>query len=202
MITRHKVRALRGDGSQQNGGVLRRQCDGRWQRGIGWRFVRDFDTVEQSIQARSRGRVIQIAVCLCDRECTRHKDHAVQCPQCQRGRDIRPPSSREQNIGVEENAVGVQREFGGECGIESGSIPSDLTSLRAARYSSVVTALFSRNSALRFAVYFSEAGIRPVVCFPADLAVRFRDARETLSAIEDLDSVSPCRLEESNPLEL
>lgn len=52
------------------------------------------------------------------------------------------------------------------------------------------------------AVYFSDAGIRPVVCFPADLAVRFRDARETLSAIGDLASVSPCRLEESNPLEV
>jgi hypothetical protein len=46
-----------------------------------------------------------------------------------------------------------------------------------------VTALFSRNSALRFAVYFSGADIRPVDDFRPDLAVRFRDARERVSAI-------------------
>lgn len=159
------------------------------------RLVRDFDAVEQSIQPCSRGRVIQIALRLCDRKRAGYQDDALQCPQGQRRRDTLPPSGRKQDVGVEENAVGVQREFGGECGTESGSIPNDLTWSRATRYSSLVTALFSRNSAFRFAVYFSGVGMRPVDGFRADLAVLFRDARETVSAIEDLDSVSPCRLE-------
>jgi hypothetical protein len=182
-ITRHQMRALCVDGSQQNWCILWRQRNRLRQRRSRSRFVSDFDTVEQSVQACSRDGVIQVAVCLCDRKRTGHQDHVSQRPQRQRGRDLRPPSGRKQNIGVEENAVGVQREFGGECGTESGSIPSDLTSARAARYSSLVTALFSRNSALRFAVYFSGADIRPVDDFRPDLAVRFRDARERVSAI-------------------
>jgi hypothetical protein len=115
-------------------------------------------------------------------------------------RNVCPPRGGKQDVRVEENAVGVQREFGARCGIESGSMPSSFTAARASRYSAAVTALFRRNSAFRAEEYRSARATRADEDFLEPRLAAFRRDLDldVVSAMCESPQVSPLAERQSN----
>ncbi len=150
--------------------------------------------MNQAVQACAGCGIIEVPLRFCDRESGRNESDVLDGPQRQSWRDTCPPRGGEQNVCVEENAVGVQREFGARCGIESGSIPKFFTAARAALYSATVAALFRRNSAFRAGEYRSAFETREAEDFrdePRVAAFRRDLDLEVVSAICDLLKFRP-----------
>lgn len=152
MIAGDQMTASCLNGSQWDRLALRYQGGALWQRGRRRCVIGDLDLLDEPIQARPVVGRLEIAFRFSDRIRRTDQSQAVQTPERERRRDIAPPCGGEEDVGVEEGAVGLQRECGRTCGTVSGSRPSAFTSRRATRYSASVPALFSRNSALRAGV--------------------------------------------------
>jgi len=110
VIAGQEMAAIRMDGRSQDRLVFCREIDALRQDDCRRRLVHDLNLSQQSVQADSPVSGVKVSLSLVDRVGRTHQRDIRQAPQRQRRRDVGSPCCGKQDVGVEERAVGTQRE--------------------------------------------------------------------------------------------